>query len=859
MTVLPALFANLGLLALMAVLTFLVIAGTGWTGSTQWRSPLLGLILGGMAAVVVAFPLPGPLGATFDTRAAPIVLAGVIAGPAGGTIAAAIGAAARLGFGGPVAAGGAVSFFVYAATGMAFAAVLRRRNRDPLDLWALITLSLLATLAILPCFFIGQPVATGLTILQRFWQVLLLGNILSVVILGQFLRQMLTVSHARDRYRLEQETSRLARGAGGIGIWTFDHRTRELEIDPIARGLLGLDEATALNADVGFFRRLILPADRQLVDMEVMKARRTGGPVELRFRIRTPAGEVRHIRTATTFVGGTPEAPHLTIGAGVDETDEVHLQAEMRLRSAALDAAWDGILITEAQGDQPIVYANRRFLETTGYSEAEILGRNCRFLSEGLGEQTGLQELRQAIAGGHSCTVVLENRRRDGSRFWNSLSISPLYGKDGEVSHFIGALSDITEQISARLEAENTRDRLEAILVSAPDAILTVDEAQQVTSFNPAAEQLFGWPRQSILGRHIECLIPEDFRPRHRALADSYIGDAEAKPGSMTGMRIIRAKRRDGSSFPALVSLARFIQDGRPAVAATAHDMTAIVTANDRLTQLSLELSDQLKAAQDASEAKSQFLAHMSHELRTPLNAVLGFADLIRWTGPSEIGNEKLSGYIDDIHRSGAQLLDLINDVLDLAKIESDGLPIRMEPLDPQLLVDGAVETIRPIAEARNVALRINAGIGGHVRCDRRAMHQCPLNLLSNAVKFSPVGREVALSVDRRAGELRFSIRDQGPGMAPEMVAQIGQPFLRGTVSHLSSNSGGTGLGLAITKRLLDRQDARLEVESSPGIGSTFTIVVEATAARPDDQLIRAAGQLPAPAAEPPDRQAPLV
>ena len=137
----------------------------------------------------------------------------------------------------------------------------------------------------------------------------------------------------------------------------------------------------------------------------------------------------------------------------------------------------------------------------------------------------------------------------------------------------------------------------------------------------------------------------------------------------MTGMRIIRAKRRDGSSFPALVSLARFIQDGRPAVAATAHDMTAIVTANDRLTQLSLELSDQLKAAQDASEAKSQFLAHMSHELRTPLNAVLGFADLIRWTGPSEIGNEKLSGYIDDIHRSGAQLLDLINDVLDLAKI----------------------------------------------------------------------------------------------------------------------------------------------------------------------------------------------
>ena len=138
-------------------------------------------------------------------------------------------------------------------------------------------------------------------------------------------------------------------------------------------------------------------------------------------------------------------------------------------------------------------------------------------------------------------------------------------------------------------------------------------------------------------------------------------------------------------------------------------------------------------------------------------------------------------------------------------------------------------------------------------------MHQCLLNLLSNAVKFSPVGREVALSVDRRAGELRFSIRDQGPGMAPEMVAQIGQPFLRGTVSHLSSNSGGTGLGLAITKRLLDRQDARLEVESSPGIGSTFTIVVEATAARPDDQLIRAAGQLPAPAAEPPDRQAPLV
>ncbi|MFC3229928.1 PAS domain S-box protein [Marinibaculum pumilum] len=840
MAIAKALVTNLGLLSLAAILVFLLLTRLARPAEGRGSLVLIGVVLGGLAAAIILFPIPALPGTAFDLRATPIILAGALAGAGAGFLAAIIAAAIDLKLAGPAAAGGIGAAFLCTALGSLYGWWRRRHRPEPgigdagigdagigyPGIWifsrpALLTLGVLTGLAVLPVFLAGIPAeaagapATGPA---AYWPLLLLANAGGVLLLGSMLQTTLSVARMRDRYKVELETSRLARGTGGIGVWSYDYRSRQQTRDPIARQVLGLPDDDMTEGDAAIIRNLLLPEDLARFDRQMTDARRGTGPIELRFRIRTPAGEIRHIRTTTTYVGGTSEAPHLTIGVGIDETAEVRLRSEMALRGAALDAAGDGILIAEAGGDQPIVYANRRFLEITGYAEAEVIGLNCRFLNDGLRDQAALEDLRRAIAAGRPCTVVVQNARRDGSRFWNSVTISPLRDDDGRISHFIGTLTDLTGQISARLEA---------ILVSAPDAILTVDEKQQVTSFNPAAERLFGWPREVILGRRVESLIPEDVRTRHRRLAAGYVGDADAQPGSMTGMRIISARRRDGSTFPALVSLARFIRDGRPAVAATAHDMTEIVTANDRLTQLSLDLSDQLKAAEDASAAKSQFLAHMSHELRTPLNAVLGFADLIRWTGPEEIGTERLSGYIDDIHRSGAQLLDLINDVLDLSKIESDGLPIRMEPCAPHLLVEAAVETIRPIAEARNIDLQVDVEASARIRCDRRAMHQCLLNLLSNAVKFSPVGRTVAVRVTQQPAQLCFAIRDDGPGISQEMVAQIGQPFLRGTLSHLSSNSGGTGLGLAITKRLLDRQNARLEVDSAPGAGSTFTIIVE--------------------------------
>jgi two-component system cell cycle sensor histidine kinase PleC len=269
--------------------------------------------------------------------------------------------------------------------------------------------------------------------------------------------------------------------------------------------------------------------------------------------------------------------------------------------------------------------------------------------------------------------------------------------------------------------------------------------------------------------------------------------------------------------------LSRYIHRGRPVVAAIAQDMSEIVAANDRMTGLTERLTEQLRVAKEANDAKTRFLANMSHELRTPLNAILGFSDMLMSMGVERIGPERALDYVRDIHRSGAHLLDLINDVLDLARIESGALPLAIQSHDPARLVDDALEIVDPIAKARHVEVRRSVDAEARVMCDRRAMQQCLLNLLSNAIKFSDSGGGISVSVTLAPQAARFTISDDGPGIPADVLANIGQPFVR-SIHPLVASREGTGLGLAITRKLVEGQGGRLEIDSAPGRGTRVTI-----------------------------------
>ncbi|UEM03785.1 HAMP domain-containing histidine kinase [Skermanella rosea] len=252
-------------------------------------------------------------------------------------------------------------------------------------------------------------------------------------------------------------------------------------------------------------------------------------------------------------------------------------------------------------------------------------------------------------------------------------------------------------------------------------------------------------------------------------------------------------------------------------------------TTRAELEATSGDLRDALDAAAAASQAKSQFLANMSHELRTPLNAILGFSDVMRSETFGPLGDRRYRDYATDIYRSGDHLLRLINDILDLAKMDAGGLEIHEEAMDPVQVCQEAQSMVRPLAEASRVALeRCQCADLPLVSADPLRMRQVLLNLLSNAIKFTPAGGSVRLSIDVVPGRgLRLSVTDTGIGMAPEEIPKALQRF-RQIDSRLARKYEGTGLGLPLAKRIMELHGGSLELTSAPGSGTTAEAVLPA-------------------------------
>ena len=232
---------------------------------------------------------------------------------------------------------------------------------------------------------------------------------------------------------------------------------------------------------------------------------------------------------------------------------------------------------------------------------------------------------------------------------------------------------------------------------------------------------------------------------------------------------------------------------------------------------------DQARALAFASQAKSDFLAGMSHELRTPLNAVIGFAELMRMNEAAEPLTRRQSQAVEQILGSGQHLLSLIEEVLDLARIEAGKLSMSVERVDPQLVVRQVCDNMRPAAEAAGVTLRApapTAGLG--VVADRTRLRQVLINLLSNAIKYNREGGDVLLEVRQTAEGVALSVHDTGVGIPEDRMAELFQPFNR--LGRETSDVAGTGIGLAVSRRLAEAMNGRLECASRAGEGSTFTL-----------------------------------
>ncbi|MHB1561982.1 MAG: response regulator [Isosphaeraceae bacterium] len=393
-------------------------------------------------------------------------------------------------------------------------------------------------------------------------------------------------------------------------------------------------------------------------------------------------------------------------------------------------------------------------------------------------------------------------------------------------------LSDLTIRRFAAREA--------AILESSLDAVVTMDHRGRIVEFNPAAERTFGYPRARALGSELaDLIIPTDQREAHRGGLANYLATGE---GPVLGRRIeLTACCADGSEIPVEVAINRVNIDGPPLFTAFIRDIS------DRL-RYEAELHQAKDSAEAASRAKSTFLANTSHELRTPLNAIIGYSEMLL-EDLDESGETGIAPDLKKILSAGKNLLGLINDVLDLSKIEAGKMDLYLETFRVADMVAGAVDTIRPLVESNGNTLEVACADDlGTMRTDQSKARQALLNLLSNACKFT-TGGTIRLEVTRQSagsdgqGLIVFLVRDTGIGMSLDQIARLFQPFSQADAST-TRKYGGTGLGLTITRRFCQMMGGDVEVDSEWGRGTTFTITLPDRVA-PARELVRPVEDLP--------------
>jgi protein-histidine pros-kinase len=356
-----------------------------------------------------------------------------------------------------------------------------------------------------------------------------------------------------------------------------------------------------------------------------------------------------------------------------------------------------------------------------------------------------------------------------------------------------------------------------ALLDAAPDAIVGVDGTGSITVVNAETTRLFGYTREEMLGAPVEILLPEALRAAHTAHRRGFAANPHQRP--MGAGLALSGRRKDGSVFPVEISLSGNVDGEDSLIVAAIRDVTA-------WREIESALRDAVAAAQAANEAKNHFLSRMSHELRTPLNAVLGFGQLLE----RQLKDTEYSEAVGHIVKGGRHLLDLINDVLDIARIESGEMSISSEPVPVRGVVEETVQLMQPLAETAGVTLRLMPGsCEDYVLADRQRLRQVLLNLLSNAIKYNRSGGQVWLGWHAAGGRVALGVRDDGPGIHPAVQNRLFTPFDR--LGAEASGIDGTGIGLALTRSLTEMMGGSIAVESAPGAGSTFTVTLQCTEA----------------------------
>jgi PAS domain S-box-containing protein len=497
---------------------------------------------------------------------------------------------------------------------------------------------------------------------------------------------------------------------------------------------------------------------------------------------------------------------------------QAEVENEVRRREQMLQ----GLLQSTAEGLYGIdtegrcTFVNRAALAMLGYAdEAELLGRDIHRLirPSRTDTRTGPLTTPERTVKGRERHVSDEKfQRHDGSLFAVEYWSHPLM-RDGQVHGSVVTFFDISERLRMQAALRQGELRLAKLVDAVADGVIATGADDKVLLFNRAAERLFGVSAAEAIGTPVSRYITRQAR-----------GGRAAEPVQATlGVHELTGHRAHGETFPLEATLSRLHTDQGPLTTVVVRDVSELHAARaERQAREALEAS---------GRAKTEFLSRMSHELRTPLNAVLGFSQLLRMDAAGPPSAQQLDR-IRHIERAGAHLLALVNDVLDLSRVDSGQMALSLESVDLASVVDESLAMVSPLAADTGVRLLrpepsepVVADTQIRVVADRVRLRQVLVNLVSNAVKYNRPGGTVSVGWSLHRDTCRLSITDTGPGMTPEQLGRLFEPFNR--LGAEKTGVEGTGIGLVLSRRLVELMQGELRVESRVGEGTVAMLVLE--------------------------------
>jgi PAS domain S-box-containing protein len=502
-----------------------------------------------------------------------------------------------------------------------------------------------------------------------------------------------------------------------------------------------------------------------------------------------------------------------------DMTQTLEYRRKLKIKGKALEFALNGIVITDAQQeDNPIIYYNKAFQKLTGYTKEEIMGHNCRFLQRKDRDQVGIKKIRQAIKNGDSCQVQVRNYKKDGSMFWNEVSVNPIRASNGIITHFVGIQNDVSERVMAEQEINH----LIKIFNDSLNEIYVFDaESLEFTHANFGAQKSIGYRMPELKSMKPYELMPEFNKTKFRKLIAPILSNSRKKVELETTYC-----RKDGSTYPVEIHLQSSSLENRTLIVAMVMDISDRKNYTQKLENKVSERTEQLRQAlikeKELGELKTKFLSLVSHEFKTPLSAILTSATLIG-KYPSEDQQQKRDKHIKSITSEVKHLSGILDDFLSVERLEQGKEIYTFTEFYLSKVVNEVVYSANMLLKAgQKIEYPLNIE---EIRIfqDEKIVALTLTNLLHNAIKYSPENTTIFLEVEIMEDHIIFRVKDQGVGIPAGDQKHIFERYFR---AENVLTTQGTGIGLNIVKTHLESLGGSIEFESEENKGSAFTVLL---------------------------------